>query len=130
VSSAGSHPYGIKKGQDGEELVAEGALSADCLAKWDMEQWSDLLDDLEHVKKLLLRKDAAVILSDASAEGMAEVDEERAQLPSFNRKFQLLQQCLEMNKAIAPIRWDLEEQIRLKKEGKPTLDKKKVAAVV
>jgi hypothetical protein len=131
VNAVGAPPYGTDKDEElGLVTTTPRVTSPDNLAKWDVERWSDLQDDLEHIRDILLRQDAVLNLKDESMAENPEMDEERAEMASFGKKYQILIQCLEVNKAIAPIRWDLEEQILKKDEGQPELDKKKVAEVV
>ncbi|KAL7557795.1 hypothetical protein ACA910_003840 [Epithemia clementina (nom. ined.)] len=82
----------------------------------DRPRWDDLESDLAKVRVLLLRKDATVNYSSVTdtQDDASEVDLGRSKSPLFAGKFDTVVQLIQINKAIAPIRKKLEDQIDAK----------------
>ena len=83
---------------------------------------------LQEIRDSLVRKDASILIRSESDQD-DEIHPQRAASSSFGKKLEILQDCIEINHAVAPIRWTLEEQIRKGKKGEFKVDKKKVAEV-
>ena len=84
----------------------------------------------EFMRKCMLRKDANVLLEDDFTLENPELNTELSENPAFGSKFDIFVKCIKANAVIAPIRWELEEQIRVNETEMPVLNKKKVLQVV
>jgi hypothetical protein len=105
------------------------------LDQWTREDWQRLQDDLEHLREVLIRQDAERNYSDdvttmeqqqqpdadqgdaleaaiAAAKATADrLNVLRAQSPAFNTKYDTMTILLETQKALAPIRLQLEKHL-------------------
>ena len=79
----------------------------------DHSGWEDLENDLDTLRALLLRKDATVNYSCVTdtQDDASEVDLGRSKSSVFGEKYDLVADLIRINKAIAPIRKQIEDQI-------------------
>lgn len=118
VMSCADHPYDVN-----EEAKVP-------LVKWDRAEWLTFQGTLEDVKAELLRSDANLVWEGEEMVEHREHDPEREASTSFNKKYQVLVDCIEINRAIAPIRYEMDEQLRAGKLGSlAKIDKKAVQEV-
>lgn len=114
-------PYGYN--DNGNPITATGARNP--LAKWEASTWNDFINDLLDLRNKLLRMDATAIVEDIiNLQENSEVNDELAKLPIFSSKFEHFIKAIKANEIIAPIRWELEEQLRAQKTEYPDLPRK------
>jgi hypothetical protein len=110
-------PYGAEEDKDKDTPMVQ----------WERDRWDILKQDLVDIKEYILRKDATVLLTgDADqAKAVEDDDEDAGRLMShlFTKKLDMVLRAIEVNKAIAPVRVSLQEQIVDQREGKPQVTK-------
>ena len=121
MQASGIPPYG------GGELES---LAREALFEWEHITWLELLAELRALREGLLRKDANQLVHDESFEEDPTVDEEKAAMECFRRKFSILEKCIKVNAVVAPIRAQLENQIRSKDTVKLEVESDKLQEVL
>lgn len=110
VMSCGDHPYDV------DELANDNTRMP--LLKWDREHWQAFRDTLEAVRGELMRTDATLVWHGGmDLQENPTMNDNLADSLSFTKKFKILLDCIDINKAIAPIRFAVDQQIKAGKMG-------------
>lgn len=95
-------------------LLSEYCGPTENMAHWDRDRWQQMQTDLLQIAEVLLRKDSALRVATEDTKGLevcADYDEVLAGNNVFTVKMETITKVLEINKAIAPCRKTLEEQV-------------------
>ena len=83
------------------------------LARWSDHHWQDLCSMLESMKQTMLRRDVD------SLDGVEDdtVDPDRSESDLYQQKLDGLIRYIQVNRALAGIRWDLQQQLDHKQDA-------------
>ena len=113
--SSADNPYEIEDTNNNEDADASDRKA---LVQWNREHWQAFRDTFESVRGELLRNDAALVwMGQDDLMENPSINEYLAETPAFQKKFHILLDCVDVNKAISPIREIIDQQIKMGKQG-------------
>eukprot|EP00977_Amphora_coffeiformis_P003584 scaffold701_cov158-Amphora_coffeaeformis.AAC.12 len=124
MNTCTSNPYGVSADDETEDGDDHKPVDPEPLVKWNVDQWTGLLDSINYLRSLVIRKDAKINYSCPSDVGTDAglVNSDVAAAPWFTKKFKLLEDQITIHRILAPIRDALEMQAR--KTGNDKIMKK------
>jgi len=124
MNTCTAHPYGVSTESGNEDGTSHNSVDPEPLVKWNSDQWTGLLDSINYLQTLVIRKDAKINYSCPSdvAADAGVVNSEVATASWFTKKFKLLDDQITIHQMLSPIRNALEMQAR--KTGNDKIMKK------